>query len=140
MRTVILLIMYFFCLNLSSVAADPVTDFYKTLNPTAECDHSIIEKSAEQCIFVGLTGKKTKPFKLDSQMSYVNYSFKGSGNFIVQVVELASGKSELLVNAIGKIEGNTWFYKKGVFYLDITANGVFAVGFVRNIRPQKKTK
>jgi hypothetical protein len=74
--------------------------------------------------FSGKWGLTTTPFSAGGDVA-VNYSHKGSGNFIVQLIDVESGSTEdLLVNEIGHVSDTTYAYGLfGDYAFDVVASG-----------------
>lgn len=78
--------------------------------------------------FSGNTNTNTAAFTISSTPKNVTYSHAGTGNFIVRLINADTNEyEELLVNTLGAVNSSTLIYVKGRFYLDITANGAWAV-------------
>jgi hypothetical protein len=77
--------------------------------------------------FKGVTGYTTSTFVSDAGFT-LTWTNKGTGNFIVDVIDPTTGESvDGLVNTIGPGSGTTEAYDTGTLALDIVADGPWAV-------------
>ena len=78
-------------------------------------------------LFQGTGYKNTDSIRSNGKLK-LGLHFTGSGNFIVWLRDAKTGKLiELLANSIGSFHDNTIIYKKGSFYLDVSANGSWLI-------------
>lgn len=78
--------------------------------------------------FSGKWGLTTVPFAANGDVT-IAYSHKGSGNFIVDLVDADTGQSgDLLVNEIGKVASDTSeFGLNGNYALNVIADGAWSI-------------
>jgi hypothetical protein len=88
--------------------------------------------------FKGSGTRKSKAFSFAAPAK-VEYSFSGSGNFIVDL-DTAEGSDYLatIANLIGSYKATTWIYGDGTpvrAYLDVIANGSYTIKVSSNAQP-----
>jgi hypothetical protein len=99
-------------------------DVIPTSAPSQGSASSAIDlTSAPAVAFTGNTDKKTRAFTIGSPVR-VEYTFAGSGNFIVNLNYTDGSSIASVANRIGKGTATTWIYAaNGQGYFDVTADG-----------------
>lgn len=78
--------------------------------------------------YKGTTGMTTTPFHVEGDAT-LSLSHKGTGNFVVTLVDVATGlPNDLVANEIGKVNSETEVYGlSGDYALSVTADGAWTV-------------
>jgi hypothetical protein len=78
--------------------------------------------------YKGTTSMTTSPFRAQGDAT-VALAHRGSGNFIVTLIDAASGQTaDFVANEIGKVSGSTELYGlDGVYAFDVTADGSWSI-------------
>jgi hypothetical protein len=78
--------------------------------------------------YKGTWGLATQPFAASGDVT-VTYSHKGTGNFIVSVIDASTGDNvDLIANEIGRVASDTnLFGLDGIYALDVTADGAWSI-------------
>lgn len=110
----------------ATAALNPTSAPVATPNPTVPAQPSKAPTLVPSPVMLSGTGQTaTQPFTLPSAVSVAHFTHAGSRNFVVQVYQ--GDKKDLLINTIGRYDGVRPLAGTGQFYLNIEADGAWAV-------------